>query len=89
MFACLQKSSARFHVCRQGHNGRLSAPRSDAHQDEIFSGFLGEFEESKTFFHGHTYTGNPVACAVALANLELFEKEGVIEKVRKDSGNSI
>jgi len=50
--------------------------------DEVFSGFLGEFEDAKTFFHGHTYTGNPVACAVAIENLKLFESENVIEKVQ-------
>ncbi len=51
--------------------------------DEIFSGFLGEFDDFKTFFHGHTYTGNPVACAVALENLRLYETEGLIGQVRQ------
>ena len=43
--------------------------------DRIYKGFLGRYEEFKTFFHGHTYTGNPLACAAALANLKVFEKE--------------
>lgn len=47
---------------------------------EIFDAFVGEHE--KTFFHGHTYTGNPLACAAALANLELFEKERILEQVQ-------
>jgi adenosylmethionine-8-amino-7-oxononanoate aminotransferase len=38
--------------------------------------------ENKTFFHGHTYTGNPLACAVAIASLELFEKERIIENLQ-------
>jgi len=42
---------------------------------EIFNAFLGEFKELKTFFHGHSYTGNPLACSAALANLELFDKD--------------
>ncbi|MFH0966590.1 MAG: adenosylmethionine--8-amino-7-oxononanoate transaminase [Methanobacteriota archaeon] len=54
--------------------------------EEIFNAFLGNPDEAKTFFHGHSYTGNQLACAVAQANLELFKKEQIIpalhEKVR-------
>lgn len=50
--------------------------------EEIFSAFLGEYKEYKTFFHGHTYTGNPLGCAAALANLELFERDSVLEKMQ-------
>ena len=49
--------------------------------EEIYKAFLGEYHESKTFFHGHTYTGNPVACAAALANLSVFEKENTVERL--------
>lgn len=42
--------------------------------DEIYQAFLGNYEELKTFFHGHTYTANPLACSAALANLKLFEQ---------------
>ena len=44
----------------------------------VFSRFLGEITEHKTFYHGHTYTGNPLACAVALANLKWFERRKVL-----------
>ena len=50
--------------------------------EKIYEGFLGKYEEFKTFFHGHTYTGNPLACAVSLANLEIFEEEHVIDKLQ-------
>jgi len=51
-------------------------------REEIFSAFLGEYNEFKTFFHGHTYTANPLGCAAALANLEIFERERVLEMMQ-------
>ncbi len=42
--------------------------------EQVYKAFLGHFEEFKTFFHGHTYTANPLGCAAALANLELFSE---------------
>lgn len=50
--------------------------------DEIYQAFLGRYDEFKTFFHGHSYTGNPLGCAVALANLEVFRQEQVLKSVR-------
>jgi adenosylmethionine-8-amino-7-oxononanoate aminotransferase len=50
--------------------------------EEIFAAFLGEYKEFKTFFHGHTYTGNPLGCAAAIANLELFARDDVIAKMQ-------
>lgn len=53
--------------------------------NEIYEAFLGEYEEKKTFFHGHSYTGNQLGCAVAIANLELMEKKNLILEVQQKS----
>jgi len=45
----------------------------------VYDAFLGGYAELKTFFHGHTFTGNPIACAAALASLDLFESEGLLD----------
>jgi len=50
--------------------------------EKIYEGFLGEYEDFKTFFHGHTYTGNPLASAVAVANLEVFKRERTLEHLQ-------
>ena len=50
--------------------------------EEIYRAFLGEYQELKTFFHGHSYTGNPLACSAALASIEIFEKDHILEKLK-------
>ncbi len=47
---------------------------------EIFEAFLGDYAELKTFFHGHSYTGNALGCAAALANLKIFATEQTLQK---------
>ena len=47
----------------------------------IFEGFLGEVKDRKALYHGHTYTGNPLGCAAALATLEAFEGDRILEKL--------
>ncbi len=49
---------------------------------KIYNAFLADYSEKKTFFHGHTYTGNQLAAAAAIANLKIFEKEKVLEKLK-------
>jgi adenosylmethionine-8-amino-7-oxononanoate aminotransferase len=50
--------------------------------DEIYQAFLGEYRDWKTFFHGHSYTGNPLGCAVALANLQVFRQEHTLTRLQ-------
>jgi adenosylmethionine---8-amino-7-oxononanoate aminotransferase len=50
--------------------------------EKIYRGFLGRYDEWKTFFHGHSYTGNPLGCAVALANLAVFRKERTLARLQ-------
>jgi len=52
---------------------------------KINDSFLGKFSEFKHLFHGHTYTGNPIAAALSLKNIELYEKYNLIEKIQKTS----
>ncbi len=49
--------------------------------EEIFAAFYGPYAENRTFYHGHTFTGNPLAAAAALANLELFETEATLDRL--------
>ncbi len=53
--------------------------------EDIYNAFLGKYEEFKTFFHGHSYTGNPLGCAAAIANIDIFEREKVLARVRDKS----
>ncbi len=51
--------------------------------EDVYRAFLGEYGEWKTFFHGHSYTGNPLGCAVALASLKLFRQERTLSRVKR------
>lgn len=51
--------------------------------EQLFEAFHGPFAEYKALFHGHTYGGNPLGCAAAIANLEVFEREDTLGKARK------
>ena len=84
MFACEQAGVSPDLMCLgKGISGGALPLAATLATQEIFSAYLGEYEERKTFFHGHTYTGNPVACAAALASLHLFEQDAVLSHVRE------
>ena len=52
---------------------------------KIYDSYLGEFNDCKHLFHGHTYTGNPIAAAVANENLKMYKKNNLIKKIQKTS----
>lgn len=84
MFACEQEKVEPDLLCvAKSITGGYLPLAATLTTDEVFGGFLGKFEDFKTFFHGHTYTGNPVACNVAIKNLELYEKERLIVNMKK------
>jgi adenosylmethionine-8-amino-7-oxononanoate aminotransferase len=79
MFACEQEDVAPDLMCvAKGLTGGYLPLAATLVTERVYEAFLGEFAERKTFFHGHTYTGNPLACAAALATLEIFEVEGTL-----------
>jgi adenosylmethionine---8-amino-7-oxononanoate aminotransferase len=83
MFACEQEDLSPDILCLgKGITGGYLPLAATLTTEEIFSAFLGEYKEFKTFFHGHTYTGNPLGCAVALASLERFKHESIIERMQ-------
>jgi adenosylmethionine---8-amino-7-oxononanoate aminotransferase len=83
MFACEQEGVSPDLMClAKGITGGYLPLAATLTSEEIYEGFLGSYEEFKTFFHGHTYTGNPLACAAALANLDVFEQERTIERLQ-------
>jgi adenosylmethionine-8-amino-7-oxononanoate aminotransferase len=83
MFACEQEGVSPDLMClAKGITGGYLPLAATLTTEEIYEGFLGAAEEFRTFFHGHTYTGNPLACAAALANLDVFEQERTIERLQ-------
>lgn len=83
LFACEQEKVTPDILClAKGMTGGYLPLAATLTSERIYQGFLFDYKEQKTFFHGHTYTGNPLACAAALANLEIFAKERTLQKLR-------
>ena len=82
MFACQQEGvTPDIMAVAKGITGGYLPLAATLTSREVFDAFLGKYAQQRTFFHGHSYTGNQLACAAALANLELFEKNNVLEKL--------
>ncbi|MGR3309879.1 MAG: aminotransferase family protein, partial [Candidatus Brocadiales bacterium] len=83
MFACLHENvTPDIMALSKGINGGYMPLAATLATDEVYNSFLGDYKDLKTFFHGHTYTGNPLACAAAIASIEIFEKEKVLENLQ-------
>src|SRR5579864_6219782 len=87
MFACEQEGVAPDLMCvGKGLTGGYLPLAATLTTERIYEGFLGRFDEYRTFFHGHTFTGNPLACAAAIATLETFEQERTLEVLQPKIG---
>ena len=83
MFACDAEGVSPDFLClAKGLTGGYLPLAATLTTERVYKAFLGRFDEDKAFFHGHTYTGNPLGCAAALASLDIFEKEHVIEGLK-------
>ena len=79
MFACQHAEIAPDLLClAKGMTGGYLPLAATLTTEAVFSAFLAPYDEFKTFFHGHTYTGNPLGCAAALATLEVLEGEDIV-----------
>jgi adenosylmethionine-8-amino-7-oxononanoate aminotransferase len=83
MFACEQEAVVPDLLCLgKGLTGGYMPLAATLASERIYDAFLGAHEEFKTFFHGHTYTGNPLACAAALGCLDVFEMERTMVRLQ-------
>lgn len=83
MFACEHEAVMPDLMCvAKGITGGYLPLAATLATDEIYEAFLGTYADRKTFFHGHTYGGNPLGAAAALAVLDIFEEERTLEKLR-------
>jgi adenosylmethionine-8-amino-7-oxononanoate transaminase len=84
MFACEQEGVIPdLMALAKGLTGGYLPLAATLTTEEIFTAFLGDYSEMKTFFHGHSYTGNQLGCAAALANLGIFDEENTLAELRE------
>jgi len=80
LFACQQEAVIPDFLClAKGLTGGYLAMAATLTTEAVYDTFLGNYEDLKTFFYGHSYTANPLGCAAAMASLDLFEKEKTLE----------
>lgn len=83
MFACEHEGvTPDLMAVAKGLSGGVLPLAATLASEEIYKGFLFPYADQKTFFHGHTYTGNPLACAAAIENLKIFKREKTLSKLQ-------
>lgn len=83
MFACEHEGVVPdFIALAKGLSGGTMPLAATLTTEKVFRAFLGDYAEMKTLFYGHSYCGNPLGCAAALANLEVFEEERTLEQLQ-------
>jgi adenosylmethionine-8-amino-7-oxononanoate aminotransferase len=83
MFACRHEGvTPDLMAISKGLTGGYMPLAATLTTEEIYKGFLGTYEDFKTFFHGHSYTGNALGCAVALASLDVFRKDKTLARLQ-------
>lgn len=83
MFACEQEGVRPDFLClAKGLTGGYLPLAATLTTEEVYRAFLGRYEESKTFYHGHTYGGNPLGAAAALATLHVFDEEQTLVRLK-------
>ena len=84
MFACEHEDvTPDIMVLGKGMTGGYLPLSATIVTQKIYDAFLGEYDEFKTLFHGHSYSGNPISCSAALGNLEVFKKDNTLEKLQE------
>ncbi len=82
MFACEHEAVRPDLMClAKGISGGYLPLAATLATERIYQAFLGDPSELRTFFHGHTYTGNALACAAGVASLDVFETDGVLGRI--------
>ncbi len=84
MFACEHEDVCPdILVLGKGMTGGYLPLSATITNQKVYDAFLGDYEEYKTFFHGHSYAGNPISCAASIANIEVFEKRNTLAELKE------
>ena len=83
MFACEHEGvRPDLMVIAKGLTGGYLPVAATLSTDRIFNAFLGRHDSKRTFYHGHTYTGNPLGCAAAIASIDIFKSEKTLKALQ-------